>query len=377
MVNKANACLSVLSLALLVGCNDTSSSGSGETGSSGGSGETGSDTTITVVSWGGTYSESQNKAYHLPYQQLNPDVTIKLESAGRQALSRLRTGEDSWDLVDMTLRDAKRACEEDLVIPIEHDQVLAPAPDGGLATDDFFASSLSDCGVPQIAYSMVVAYNTDAYTLSSRPDSVNDFFDSTTFPGNRAIADDPEEGILELALYADGIAPGEVYQVLATEAGVDRAFEKLNTIKSEIVFTSGGEAIQQLVEKEVAFALTVSGRVFNASELEGKPLEIIWDGQLVQWAVWVVPENANQAVVFDYLYWATDTQRLADQAQYIPYGPARASSTALVGTHETLNIDMKPHMPTEPLNYGTAIAVDSDFWDEYGSSIQQRFDDWK
>ena len=151
MVNKVNACLSALSLALLVGCNDTSSSGSGETGS---------DTTITVVSWGGNYSESQNKAYHLPYQQLNPDVTIKLESAGRQALSRLRTGEDSWDLVDMTLRDAKRACEEDLVIPIEHDQVLAPAPDGGLATDDFFASSLSDCGVPQIAYSMVVAYNT-------------------------------------------------------------------------------------------------------------------------------------------------------------------------------------------------------------------------
>ena len=211
----------------------------------------------------------------------------------------------------------------------------------------------------------------------SIPTSVNDFFDSTTFPGNRAIFDNPPEGILELALYADGIAPGEVYQVLATEAGVDRAFEKLNTIKSEIVFTSGGEAIQQLVEKEVAFALTYNGRVFSASELEGKPLEIIWDGQLVQWAVWVVPENANQAVVFDYLYWATDTQRLADQAQYIPYGPARASSTALVGTHETLNIDMKPHMPTEPLNYGTAIAVDSDFWDEYGSSIQQRFDDWK
>ena len=50
MVNKVNACLSALSLALLVGCNDTSSSGSGETGSSGGSGETGSDTTITVVS---------------------------------------------------------------------------------------------------------------------------------------------------------------------------------------------------------------------------------------------------------------------------------------------------------------------------------------
>jgi putative spermidine/putrescine transport system substrate-binding protein len=45
---------------------------------------------------------------------------------------------------------------------------------------------------------------------------------------------------------------------------------------------------------------------------------------------------------------ATDTQRLADQAKYISYGPARKSSAPLVGKHADLGIDMAPHMPTDP-----------------------------
>ena len=52
--------------------------------------------------------------------------------------------------------------------------------------------------------------------------------------------------------------------------------------------------------------------------------------------------------VMNFLNFATDTQRLADQAKYIAYGPARASSQPLVGKHADLGIDMAPHMPTNP-----------------------------
>ena len=31
---------------------------------------------LTVVSWGGAYSNSQQKAYHEPYMAANPDVKI-------------------------------------------------------------------------------------------------------------------------------------------------------------------------------------------------------------------------------------------------------------------------------------------------------------
>ena len=35
---------------------------------------------------------------------------------------------------------------------------------------------------------------------------------------------------------ADGVRPTDVYKVLATPAGVDRAFKKLDTIKTDIVW---------------------------------------------------------------------------------------------------------------------------------------------
>lgn len=360
-------CVSILLPTLLVGCNELGVQGSGNEDSN---------TTLTVVSWGGGYSNSQSKAYHQPYQRLNPNITIKHETDSYRALDALRQGKTGWDLVDMLVQDAKQACAEGLVIPIDHDQVLAPAPDGGLASEDFFAAALSDCAIPQIAYSRVVAFNTDVFAPGAQPTSIEDFFDAGTFPGPRAITDNAV-GILEWALYADGVSPADIYEVLATDDGVTRAFDKLDTIKSDIEFISDSESMNLLAQQEVAFSATYNGRVFHASEVEGEPIEVIWDGQLVEWDVWVVPKGPQQDAVLDYLYWATDAQRLADQAKYIPYGPARKSSLSLVGVYETLGIDMKPHMVTSPINYQHAIPIDTDFWAAHGDTLSQKFEDWK
>ncbi len=53
----------------------------------------------------------------------------------------------------------------------------------------------------------------------------------------------------------------------------------------------------------------------------------------------------------DYLRFATDTQRLADQTKYISYGPARKSSAPLVDTHKETGVKMAPHMPTTPSKF--------------------------
>jgi len=41
-------------------------------------------------------------------------------------------------------------------------------------------------------------------------------------------------------LIADGVEPKDVYKVLGTPAGVDRAFKKLDTIKKNIVWWESG-----------------------------------------------------------------------------------------------------------------------------------------
>jgi len=339
------------------------------------------ETTLTIVSWGGAYTASQQRAYHDPYTEANPDITIANDDGSANALAGLRAqsqaGNVTWDLVDMLPSDAQLACDEGIILQIDHDEMLAPAPDGTPATEDFLPGSLGECFIPQIVYSTVLTYRPGAFPDDAQPSSINDLFDLENFPGKRALQDRPGTN-LEWALYADGVALDEIYDVLSTPEGVDRAFAKLDTIKDEIIFwTEGAQAPQLLADGEVAFATGYNGRMFDAIQVEGMEADIIWDGQIVEWDGWVVPaDGPNLDVVMDYLYYATDTQRLADQAKYISYGPARASSAALVSTHADLGIEMAPHMPTNPDNYFAPIVLDNDFWTDYGDELRERYANW-
>ncbi|MCC5965235.1 MAG: ABC transporter substrate-binding protein, partial [Natronohydrobacter sp.] len=319
---------------------------------------------LTIVSWGGAYTASQQRAYHAPFMEANPHVTIINDDGSANALAGLRAqaqaGNVTWDLVDMLPSDAQLACDEGIILQIDHDAMLAPAPDGTPASEDFLPGSLGECFIPQIVYSTVLTFRPGAFPEDNQPTSIADLFDVENFPGRRALQDRPGTN-LEWALYADGVDPDDIYDVLSTPEGVDRAFAKLDTIKDHIIFwTEGAQAPQLLADGEVAFATGYNGRMFDAIEVEGMDAEIIWDGQVVEWDGWVVPaDGPNVDLVMEYLYWATDTQRLADQAKFISYGPARASSASLVGQHADLGIDMAPHMPTNPDNYFAPIVLDN------------------
>ena len=336
---------------------------------------------LTVVSWGGAYTASQQRAYHEPFMEANPHVTIVNDDGSANALAGLRAqsqaGNVTWDLVDMLPSDAQLACDEGIVMEIDHDAMLAAAPDGTPASEDFLPGSLGECFIPQIVYSTVLTYRPDAFADDAQPSSIADLFDLENFPGRRALQDRPGTN-LEWALYADGVDPDDIYDVLSTPEGVDRAFAKLDTIKDSIIFwTEGAQAPQLLADGEVVFTTGYNGRMFAAIEEEGQPFDIIWDGQIVEWDGWVVPaDGPNVDVVMEYLYFATDTQRLADQAKYISYGPARASSAPLVGEHADLGIDMNQHMPTNPDNYFAPIVLDNDFWIDYGDELRERFANW-
>jgi putative spermidine/putrescine transport system substrate-binding protein len=336
---------------------------------------------LTVVSWGGAYTASQQRAYHEPYMKENPNVTIVNDDGSANALAGLRAQAQAnnvtWDLVDMLPSDAQLACDEGIIMQIDHDEMLDAAPDGTPASEDFFDGALGECFVSTIVYSTVVAFNTEMFPEDKQPKTIADFFDVENFPGKRAVQNRPGVN-LEWALYADGVAIEDIYDTLETEEGVERAFAKLDTIKEHLIFwEEGAQPPQLLADKEVAFATSYNGRMFEASEVEDQPFKIIWDGQLVEWDGWVVPEGTdNKEAALDLLRYSTDTQRLADQAKYISYGPARASSAPLVSEHADLGIDMNPHMPTHPDNYQTPIELNNEFWADYGDELRERFGSW-
>jgi len=338
------------------------------------------DTELVVVSWGGAYTASQQKAYHDPYMALNPGTKILIDNSGASGLAKLReqakSGKITWSLVDMVASDAIAACEEGLVEKIDHDAMLAPAPDGTTASEDFGDMIVAPCFAPEIVYSTTFGYRKDKF-LYNEPKTIADVFDLEKFPGRRALERRPQ-GNLEWALIADGVSADDVYEVLSTEEGRARAFKKLDTIKSQVVWwKKGSMPTRLLADDQVVISSAYNGRLFTAIEKEKQPLGIMWDWQVFDLDGWVVPKGApHKEETMKYLRFATDTQRLADQAKYISYGPARKSSAPLVGKHAELNIDMLPHMPTAPANSKNRLLFNYKWWAANKADIDKRFNAW-
>jgi putative spermidine/putrescine transport system substrate-binding protein len=278
-------------------------------------------------------------------------------------------------VVDVELSDAIRACDEGLAEEIDP-AMLPAAPDGTPALEDFIDGAVTDCAVGSIVWSTIYAY--DSSKMSNGPKTIADFFDVDAFPGKRGMRKSPKAN-LEMALAADGVAPGDIYDVLSTPAGVDRAFAKLDTIKDDVVWwEAGAQPPQLLADGEVAMTTAYNGRIFNAVASEDKPFEIVWDAQIYDLDLWIIPKGAkNKQLALDFVAFSTDTQRLADQASWISYGPTRKSSSPLVGSfHNKPDLAMGPQMPTAPANFKTAIQNNFEWWADNQDEMNERFNAW-
>ena len=335
--------------------------------------------TLTVVSWGGAYTQSQLKAYHEPYMAANPDVKLNSDdySGGlAEVRAQNEAGNVTWDVVDVVMSDAITGCDEGLFEEIDHNAVLVKGSDGSLPLDDFIEGSVSDCFIPQIVYSTMFGYNMNDFP-DAKPETIADVFDLEKFPGKRGLQKSPVYN-LEWALMADGVPVDQVYEVLGTEEGVDRAFAKLDTLKDQAVWwTAGAQPPQLLADGEVSIASAYNGRLFSAIVEENQPIGMIWNGQALDLDGWAIPIGGkNKEAVYEFVAFATDTQRLADQAKYISYGPARKSSAPMVGKHAELGVDMGPHMPTNPDNMTDAFMTNFEFWADNKDALTERFNAW-
>jgi putative spermidine/putrescine transport system substrate-binding protein len=331
---------------------------------------------VTVMSWGGAYTTSQIEAYHKPF---TAETGIKVNSVDADnpatpIKAQVEAGNVTVDVADVEYADAIRLCDEGLLEEIDP-AILPAAPDGTPATEDFLPGALTDCAVTSIVFSTVFAYDTTKFPEG--PTTIADFFDLGKFPGKRAMRKGAKAN-LEMALMADGVPAADVYATLQTPEGVDRAFAMLDKIKAETIWwEAGAQPPQLLADGEVAMTTAYNGRIFAAQVAEGKPFQIVWDGQVYEYDLFVIPKGApNLDNAMKFVAFATDTQRLADQAKWISYGPGRKSSGALVGLYQDGKTEMGPHMPTSAANLTNALPSSYEFWVDHDSELNERFNAW-
>jgi putative spermidine/putrescine transport system substrate-binding protein len=331
---------------------------------------------VTVMSWGGAYATSQIEAYHKPFTAATGInvISVDADNPATPIKAQVEAGNVTVDVADVEYADAIRLCDEGLLESIDP-AVLPAAPDGTPATEDFLPGALTDCAVSSIVFSTVFAYDTTRFPEG--PTKISDFFDLEKFPGKRGMRKGAKAN-LEMALMADGVPAAEVYATLQTPEGVDRAFAKLDTIKADTVWwEAGAQPPQLLADGEVAMTTAYNGRIFAAAIAEDKPFEVVWDGQVYEYDLFVIPKGApNKDAALEFIKFSTDTQRLADQAKWISYGPARKSSGALVGLFNDGKTEMAPHMPTSAENLTNALPSSYEFWVDRDSELNERFNAW-
>ena len=77
---------------------------------------------LTVVSRGGAYTKSQVEGYHKPWMAKTGKTIISEDYGGgiAEIKAQVESGNVTWDVVDVELADALRACDEGLLETIDH-----------------------------------------------------------------------------------------------------------------------------------------------------------------------------------------------------------------------------------------------------------------
>jgi putative spermidine/putrescine transport system substrate-binding protein len=307
---------------------------------------------VTLASWGGGYSASQQKAYIDTYGSGEINM-ISYNGGLGEVRAQVESGNVQWDIVDVLPSQARTGCDEGLFEELDRSLFL-PAPDGTPMDEDLLVDVPNDC------------------------------FDLEKFPGKRGIHT-WGNGIVEMALYASGVAIPDIYDVLDTEEGQDMVFAKLDTIKDDVVFWSSGAKPLDLINSgEVSMSLAYNGRIGGAVLADGADYVTVWDGQVLEeeWLV-LLTGAPNRAQAIHFLIHASSTASQAGQAHWINYAPMRPSALPIMEAGEpwfnqglATEANIMEHMPTTDEHMKGGILANPDWWADNGQAVNDRYAAW-
>lgn len=324
------------------------------------------DVEITYAGSGGGLAQVMDMLFDQPFAEETGIRVKALATVDRISAMRamMQAGNPIWDVAELTPLEYATASINGWLEPIDW-SVADPEnrlPDTAKLTDGGIAAT----------FSTVIAARTDKLPEGKDMTSWADFWDVETFPGPRAMQDSVMEN-LEFALIADGVAKGDVYDILATDEGVGRAFAKLDEIKPHIVtwWSAGAQPVQMLADNEVAFTTAWNGRITQLKQ-EGVPVKTIWNGGALKPSyVGIMKGTKHKVEAEKYIsFMIGDPERSAKFAEMISY-PGMVK-----GLYDHIDPEMGRELPTYPENLEGQFVVDAVFWANHREALQQRWEEW-
>jgi putative spermidine/putrescine transport system substrate-binding protein len=317
---------------------------------------------LTIVTRDESFQRSLQVAYVQPFTAVT-GVTVQQEvwEGGIDTLrAHAKAADNTWDLVLVDADELGVGCGEGLFEKLDWSAI------GG--KDHYLPSAVSDCGLGAVYANTVLAWDKDKLPVTP---SWSDFWDVAKYPGKRGLHKGVR-GNLEIALMADGVAPGDVYKTLATNDGVDRAFRKLDQLKPYIDWwSSETEAPRMLSSGDVLMTSAPSGQIAVAAEAQHRNFGLQFAGSLYEIQSWAIIKGAPVV-------------RLAQQFLYFTGMPAiearllhgAGESGLAKGLNDGLSPEALATSPGNPANLSGSLRNDPGFWHDNLPKLRQRFDAW-
>lgn len=312
--------------------------------------------TIVFTSWGGTTQDAQTAFWAKPFTDSTGVVVAQDGPTDYGKLKAMvEAGSVVWDVVDVEYDYALQAADQGLLEPLDFAIIDKSKLDPRF---------VSDYAVGSFYFSFVLGWNPANFT-GDQPATLADLFDTTKFPGKRTFYKWAAPGLLEAALLADGVAPDALYPL-----DLDRAFAKLDTIKSDIIWWEGGAQSQQLLASgEAPIGFFWNGRL-AALETSGLDVGISWDQNITAADALVVPKGTtNKDAAMKFIAAATSAKGQADFAAATGYAPINIESADV----------MDPAVRATLPDAQTAEQVNADlaYWAEHRDEIGNRWYAWQ
>jgi len=297
----------------------------------------GAQDSITVSSWGGAFQDAERKAFFEPAAKALK-ITIKEDTTNGIAdvRAQVQARAVKWEITEQGSQTCAQLQAEGNVEPLDYSVIK---------TDGIPKSLVSSHWVGIIFYSTIIAWNTNKYG-DKGPQTWAEFWDVKKFPGRRSLYGKPYYN-LEAATMADGVPKDKVYEVLSTEKGLNRAFEKLREIKPHVAvwWKSGAQSAQLLKDGEVDLIGLWNGRVSTIIK-DGAKAAFTFNQGVFDYDCLVVPKGAkNKALAMKAINEFLKPENQALLPRYIAYGPVnqQAFDTGLISKADAAAITSAPN----------------------------------
>jgi putative spermidine/putrescine transport system substrate-binding protein len=316
---------------------------------------------VTIASWGGSYQDAQSKALFQPASAAT-GIEVKEETYGGMSDVRLQvnTGAVTLDIVASGSGSAARAGAEGLLEELDYNVI---------DVSNFYPTLYSKYCVGGDVFSTVYAWNTKTYGENG-PQSWADFWDVKKFPGSRAYRG-KVAGALEPALMADGVAPEDVYEVLSSEEGIDRAINKIRELKPHIAvfWSSGAQHAQLMKDGEVDMTTGWNGRFDNAKE-DGANVAYSFNQALLDYDCFAIPKGApDKDAAMKFLAEISKPEYQANLPLYITYGPTNKAAYKIGKIDDAT----ARTLPSYPDNAAKQLPISLDWYSKWETIAAEKY----